>query len=69
MAQAAERYAEAAGGRAARPPLAAFWTGDERSVMRVWQRSPALAWSLALPIPAAPSPARLAQTSPNGDVP
>jgi hypothetical protein len=53
MARAAERNAGADDGRAVRPPLEAFWTGRERSVMRVWQRSPALAWSLAVPVPAA----------------
>jgi hypothetical protein len=53
MAQTTERFGPSDAGRAARPPIEAFWTGNERSVLRVWQRSPALAWSLALPVPAA----------------
>jgi hypothetical protein len=63
------------GSRTIRPPLEAFWTGRERSVMRVWQRSPALARSLALPVPVSRAPRRgsqdaiAAQPLPTGDMP
>ena len=76
MAQTAEHFALADAAGAARPPIEAFWTGNERSVLRVWQRSPALAWSLALPVPAAsrmplPGNADDIQTppSPSGETP